>query len=138
MLLRQPLCCVARLAAARRARRSRCCSTNAAAAAPPPPPVRTLVTRAALSLRTARTVTRCVRVQGGQRAEASSMDGAAAAPVAACPKVLILAGPTASGKTALSLALAHALNGEVISADSVQARRSSFAQCAPSARHAKT
>lgn len=39
------------------------------------------------------------------------------------PKVLLLAGPTASGKSALSLALAKALNGEVISADSVQARR---------------
>jgi tRNA dimethylallyltransferase len=36
--------------------------------------------------------------------------------------VLVLAGPTASGKTALSLALAHALDGEVVSADSVQAR----------------
>jgi tRNA dimethylallyltransferase len=36
------------------------------------------------------------------------------------PKVLVLAGPTASGKTALSLALAHALHGEVVSADSVQ------------------
>jgi ATP-dependent Clp protease ATP-binding subunit ClpA len=35
--------------------------------------------------------------------------------------VLVLAGPTASGKTALSLALAHALDGEIISADSVQA-----------------
>ena len=36
------------------------------------------------------------------------------------PKVLVLAGPTASGKTALSLSLAEALGGEVISADSVQ------------------
>jgi len=34
--------------------------------------------------------------------------------------VLVLAGPTASGKTALSLALALSLGGEVISADSVQ------------------
>lgn len=36
------------------------------------------------------------------------------------PKVLILAGPTGSGKTALSLPLAMKLNGEIISADSVQ------------------
>ncbi|MGL4606906.1 MAG: tRNA (adenosine(37)-N6)-dimethylallyltransferase MiaA [Eubacteriaceae bacterium] len=35
-------------------------------------------------------------------------------------KVLVLVGPTASGKTALSIALAEALNGEIISADSMQ------------------
>jgi tRNA dimethylallyltransferase len=35
-------------------------------------------------------------------------------------KVLVLVGPTASGKTALSVALAKALNGEIISADSMQ------------------
>lgn len=46
-----------------------------------------------------------------------------AAPPASRPRVLVLAGPTASGKTALSLALAHALGGEVISADSVQVYR---------------
>jgi tRNA dimethylallyltransferase len=40
--------------------------------------------------------------------------------VSTLPKVLVLAGPTASGKTALSLSLAEALGGEVISADSVQ------------------
>ncbi|WP_018868037.1 MULTISPECIES: tRNA (adenosine(37)-N6)-dimethylallyltransferase MiaA [unclassified Thioalkalivibrio] len=34
------------------------------------------------------------------------------------PPVVILAGPTASGKTALSLALAEALEGEIISVDS--------------------
>ncbi len=34
--------------------------------------------------------------------------------------LLILAGPTASGKTALSVELAHRLNGEIISADSMQ------------------
>lgn len=33
---------------------------------------------------------------------------------------LIIAGPTASGKTALAIALAKALNGEVVSADSMQ------------------
>ena len=36
------------------------------------------------------------------------------------PKVVVLAGPTAVGKTQLSLALAIRLNGEVISADSLQ------------------
>ena len=33
--------------------------------------------------------------------------------------LLVLAGPTASGKTALSLILAEALNGEIVSADSM-------------------
>lgn len=36
------------------------------------------------------------------------------------PQVLIVTGPTAVGKTQLSLSLARALGGEVISADSVQ------------------
>ncbi len=35
-------------------------------------------------------------------------------------KILVLTGPTASGKTALSIALAQALGGEVVSADSMQ------------------
>lgn len=39
------------------------------------------------------------------------------------PKVLILTGPTGVGKTKASLALAERLNGEVISADSVQVYR---------------
>lgn len=39
------------------------------------------------------------------------------------PKVLILTGPTAVGKTRVSLALAERLNGEIISADSVQVYR---------------
>ncbi|GAB4815723.1 hypothetical protein N2152v2_002769 [Parachlorella kessleri] len=39
------------------------------------------------------------------------------------PKVLILTGPTAVGKTKASLALAERLNGEIISADSVQVYR---------------
>ena len=34
--------------------------------------------------------------------------------------LIILTGPTAVGKTALSLALAKAVNGEIISADSIQ------------------
>lgn len=36
------------------------------------------------------------------------------------PRVLVLTGPTAVGKTQLSLALAEQLDGEVVSADSVQ------------------
>lgn len=36
------------------------------------------------------------------------------------PKVIVIAGPTASGKTALGIELAKKLNGEVISADSMQ------------------
>ena len=36
------------------------------------------------------------------------------------PKVVVVTGPTAVGKTELSLLLAEALQGEIISADSVQ------------------
>lgn len=36
------------------------------------------------------------------------------------PKVIVIAGPTASGKTALSIELAKTINGEIISADSMQ------------------
>lgn len=36
------------------------------------------------------------------------------------PKVIVIGGPTASGKTALSIFLAKKINGEVISADSMQ------------------
>lgn len=36
------------------------------------------------------------------------------------PKVIVIAGPTASGKTALSIQLAKEINGEIISADSMQ------------------
>ncbi|MBQ3089293.1 MAG: tRNA (adenosine(37)-N6)-dimethylallyltransferase MiaA [Oscillospiraceae bacterium] len=39
------------------------------------------------------------------------------------PKVIVIAGPTASGKTALSIALAKAFDGEVVSADSMQIYR---------------
>ena len=38
-------------------------------------------------------------------------------------RIIVVAGPTASGKTALSVALAKALRGEVISADSMQLYR---------------
>ena len=37
--------------------------------------------------------------------------------------LIILAGPTAVGKTALSLELARTVNGEIISADSMQVYR---------------
>lgn len=36
------------------------------------------------------------------------------------PKVIIIGGPTASGKTALSIELAKKMNGEIVSADSMQ------------------
>lgn len=39
------------------------------------------------------------------------------------PRLLVLAGPTAVGKTALSLAVAEALNGEILGADSMQVYR---------------
>lgn len=39
------------------------------------------------------------------------------------PKCIIIAGPTASGKTSLSVDLALALNGEIINADSMQVYR---------------
>ncbi len=39
------------------------------------------------------------------------------------PNVIVVCGPTASGKTALSVALAQRLNGEVVSADSMQIYR---------------
>jgi tRNA dimethylallyltransferase len=39
--------------------------------------------------------------------------------VTSLPKLFVIVGPTASGKTALSLALAKRFNGEVVSCDSV-------------------
>lgn len=36
------------------------------------------------------------------------------------PKVIVICGPTASGKTALSIELAKRINGEIISGDSMQ------------------
>ncbi len=39
------------------------------------------------------------------------------------PDLIVICGPTASGKTALAVALAQALNGEVVSADSMQVYR---------------
>ena len=36
------------------------------------------------------------------------------------PKVIVICGPTASGKTRLSIELAKRINGEIISSDSMQ------------------
>ena len=36
------------------------------------------------------------------------------------PKVIVICGPTASGKTALSIELAKKINGEIVSCDSMQ------------------
>ncbi|MEV4643032.1 tRNA (adenosine(37)-N6)-dimethylallyltransferase MiaA [Actinoplanes sp. NPDC049548] len=44
-------------------------------------------------------------------------------PLLPSPRVVAVVGPTAAGKTALSLALAHALGGEVVNADSMQLYR---------------
>lgn len=41
----------------------------------------------------------------------------------AVPRVVVVAGPTASGKSALALCLAEALNGVIINADSIQCYR---------------
>jgi tRNA dimethylallyltransferase len=43
--------------------------------------------------------------------------------MSAAPSILVVTGPTASGKTALALELARALSGELIGADSVQVYR---------------
>ena len=39
------------------------------------------------------------------------------------PKLLVVVGPTASGKTELALALARRFDGEIVNADSVQVYR---------------
>ena len=39
------------------------------------------------------------------------------------PKVIAIAGPTASGKTQMAIDLAQKINGEIISADSMQVYR---------------
>ena len=36
------------------------------------------------------------------------------------PKVVVICGPTASGKTSLSIELAKKINGEIVSCDSMQ------------------
>jgi tRNA dimethylallyltransferase len=62
---------------------------------------------------------------------AAAADSASAAPSndpgssssSSLPQVVIITGPTAVGKTKLSLRLAQLLDGEIISADSVQVYR---------------
>ena len=50
------------------------------------------------------------------------------------PKILVIVGPTASGKTALGVELALELGGEVVSADSMQVyRRMNIGTAKPSA-----
>src|SRR3954467_13667008 len=44
-------------------------------------------------------------------------------PSSAVPRVIAVVGPTAAGKSALSLALAHELGAEVVNADSMQLYR---------------
>jgi tRNA dimethylallyltransferase len=44
-------------------------------------------------------------------------------PIPSVPRVIAVVGPTAAGKSALSLALAHELGGEVVNADSMQLYR---------------
>lgn len=39
------------------------------------------------------------------------------------PRIVVIAGPTASGKSALAVTLAHALSGEIVNADSMQVYR---------------
>ena len=39
------------------------------------------------------------------------------------PKLIVIAGPTASGKTACAVEMCHRVGGEVISADSMQLYR---------------
>ena len=36
------------------------------------------------------------------------------------PKVIVICGPTSSGKTSLSISLAKKINGEIVSCDSMQ------------------
>lgn len=64
-------------------------------------------------------VHRPVAPEWGRMQAASSAHGALASD-ADKPKVIILTGATGVGKTELSLTLAESLNGEIVSADSVQ------------------
>ena len=106
--------CASRLAASR-ARAAACSARSSwSGALSPPPPARPWI---ASPRRHARSV------GWGWRRCATASRAAAAAAAASdppLPKVLVIAGPTAVGKTALSLRLAAALDGEIVSADSVQ------------------
>ena len=65
------------------------------------------------------TFTHCLRLRPSL-SHIRSIVAMSTSPTAIKPKVLVITGPTAVGKTAISLALAERLNGEIISADSVQ------------------
>lgn len=52
------------------------------------------------------------------------------------PKLVVITGPTASGKTALGVMLAQRLGGEVVSADSMQIYRA-WTSARPSPRRRK-
>lgn len=54
---------------------------------------------------------------------AGAASGARRLPTAGAPRVVILTGPTAVGKTDASIEVAKRLGGEIISADSVQVFR---------------
>ncbi|MCX6033186.1 MAG: tRNA (adenosine(37)-N6)-dimethylallyltransferase MiaA [Chloroflexi bacterium] len=53
-----------------------------------------------------------------------AVDGAPRSSVVRHPSIIVIVGPTAAGKTALSIELAQALGGEIVSADSRQIYRS--------------
>ena len=67
-------------------------------------------------------VSAAVRPSMQQKGDAAVAERGMAAPAGsvAKPKVVIITGPTAVGKTKIGLELAKRLDGEVISADSVQ------------------
>ena len=51
-------------------------------------------------------------------------------------KVIVIAGPTASGKTGLGIEVAKAVGGEIISADSMQVYKHCLLYTSPSPRDA--
>ena len=83
---------------------------------------RTLLVRAsALSSSSRLQQAQAMASGGGNAAIAEAADRGAASPQpGAKPKVIVVTGPTAVGKTKIGLEIAKRLGGEVISADSVQ------------------
>lgn len=84
---------------------------------------RSLVQLPAARLTALRALAAAPRAMPSVEPAVATVTAAAAPAPSARPKVLILTGPTAVGKTRASLALAEALGGEIISADSVQVYR---------------
>ncbi len=73
----------------------------------------------------------CMLSRGAAGSRAHAMAAASAdantarswpAPRPGAPRIIVITGPTAVGKTRVGLELARRLDGEIISADSVQAR----------------